>query len=61
MVWLISTFLLLAMEQTYADNPALQAVLSQKGLQKGKTFHIVQKGTKRETGQKLTEHKGHLI
>ncbi|XP_060787686.1 bactericidal permeability-increasing protein [Neoarius graeffei] len=33
-MWLVTTFLLMAVTQTHADYPALQAVLSQKGLQK---------------------------
>lgn len=37
---LVAIFLLMAITQTHADYPALQAALSQKGLQKGKTFHI---------------------
>ncbi|MCJ8735142.1 hypothetical protein PDJAM_G00243580 [Pangasius djambal] len=33
-MWLVTTFLLMAVTQTHADYPSLQAVLSQKGLQK---------------------------
>lgn len=40
-MWLVTTFLLMAVTQTHADYPALQAVLSQKGLQKGTTFHRI--------------------
>lgn len=46
-MWLVNTFLLMGITQIHADYPALQAVLSQKGLQKGKTFHMVTKRDKK--------------
>lgn len=46
-MWLVNTFLLMGITQIHADYPALQAVLSQKGLQKGKKFHIVTKRDKK--------------
>lgn len=47
-MWLVTTFFLMAVTQTYADYPALQAILSQKGLQKGMTFHILVNRDKKE-------------
>lgn len=44
---LIATFLLLGITQTHAEYPALQAVLTQKGLQKGKMFHFLERGDKK--------------